>query len=640
MNLKRALPALLCGLMVLGALLGLFRLTYLYDNRYTAGPPYGKDGVFSFSEGDLNRPLFLIDGWLFSVDGGAEQETFLGEYSNFSFVSGHTSPFGTAVYRLTLRCPGTHALSLELPEIFSDYTLWVNGVPTATNGSGTVVDLLLTDEAELVLNVENQTHYYSGLYSPPVLGVPSVIACMATTRTLLYAVFCAVALTLTVFSAVIWISRAREPLFFHFGALCLCFFVTCLHPLIWQAGGSGTLWYACEDTARLLLLVQAVEIGARLTGWSDTKPWRRKVRPIFTALCTLCFCSVFFIIPSFDHFVNPYGHMIDLVSWIGWALLCICAGLCLRRGQSGSVFLSMSVCALGAGFLTNLLNNNRFEPIVGAWQGEYSGFTLVLIFGGLMIDYNRRILLKNRQLMSHMEELVRQRTAELHMVLEERKNFFSDMAHNLKAPVAAVHGFISLIREGNLYLDDELREYIRLIEGENEEIRTRVQALSALNAYDRMTSPVVTLDVDALLSEVERHNAPDVSVMGIHFSVGRLGTPAAILGQRDKLMILFENLIYNALSFTPKHGSISILPQLRGDAVVIEVTDTGSGIAPEHLPHIFERFYVGRADQSKGSGLGLYIAKLTVEELGGGITVESKVGQGTTFTITLPAQHL
>ena len=625
--------------MVLGALFGLFRLTYLYDNRYTAGPPYGEAGVFSFTEADLNRPLFLVDGWLLSVDGSAEQETFLGEYSNFSFVPGHTSPFGAAVYRLTLRCPGQQALSLVLPEIFSDYTLWIDGVPAATRGSGAVVDLLLTDEAEVVLRVENHTHYYSGLYSPPALGVPSVMTGMATTRTLLYAVFSAVALTLAMFSAVLWLSRSRARLFLHFGALCLCFFVTCLHPLIWQAGWSGTLWYAVEDTARLLLLVQAVEIGACLTGWADTQPWRRNVQPILAGLCILCFCAVLFIIPFFDNLVNLYGSLIDLAAWIGWVLLCVCAGVCLRRCEPGGVFLSMSGCALGAGFLTNLLNNNRFEPMVGAWQSEYAGFALVLIFGGLMIDYNRRILLKNRQLMSHMEELVQQRTAELHTVLEERKNFFSDMAHNLKAPIAAVHGFISLIREGNLYLDDELLEYIQLIEGENEEIKTRVQALSELNAYDRMTAPSVTLEVDELLADVERRNAPDVGVMGIHFSVGRLGVPAAIRGQREKLMILFENLIYNALSFTPENGSITILPRRSGDAVVIEVADTGSGIAPEHLPHIFERFYVGRTDKTQGSGLGLYIAKLTVEELGGRITVQSEVGQGTLFTITLPFRN-
>ncbi|NCB62712.1 MAG: HAMP domain-containing histidine kinase [Clostridia bacterium] len=254
-----------------------------------------------------------------------------------------------------------------------------------------------------------------------------------------------------------------------------------------------------------------------------------------------------------------------------------------------------------------------------------------------MVNYNREVLLKNRQLVTHMEDLVQARTRELHTVLEERKNFFSDMAHNLKAPIAAVHGFISLIREGNLYLDDELREYIRLIESENNEIRHRVQSLSALNAFDRITAPKAPVDVDELLSAVEERNAPDVGVMGVHFSVGRLGRAAVVCAQREKLLTLFENLIYNAIAFTPEGGSITVTPQAEGGTVRITVADSGSGIPPQHLPHIFERFYTTRSGE-EGSGLGLYICALTVEELGGTITAESEPGKGAVFVLTLPTQ--
>ena len=261
---------------------------------------------------------------------------------------------------------------------------------------------------------------------------------------------------------------------------------------------------------------------------------------------------------------------------------------------------------------------------------------MVLLFGGLILSYNRAVLRENQRLLHHMEELVQQRTAELRTVLEERKNFFSHMAHNLKAPVAAVHGFIGLIRESNLYLDEELQTYIRLIEDENTEMGQRVQSLSKLNAFDRITAPRETLEVDELLALVEQKNAPEVDVAGIHFHVGRLGVSAAVLAQREKLLILFENLIYNAIAFTPQGGTISILPRLEGASVVIEVADTGSGIAPEHLPHVFEQFYTTRSQTSEGSGLGLYICKLTVEELSGTIAVRSVPGRGTAFFIGLP----
>lgn len=635
-RIRLYLPGILCGLLVLTALFAVLQFTTVYDNKYTAGPPYGENGVLAFTPQDLERPLFLVDGWRLSVDGGEETETFIGQYSNFAFPERGHSPFGRAVYSISLRCPGTHALMLELPEVFTNYTLTIDERAVATNGSGSLVSFLMTEKADLTLTVENQTHYYSGLYYPPALGIPEQIATLANWRTALYGVLCAAALTLAVFSAVLWLSRAREGLFLHFGLLCLAFFVVCLHPFIWKAGLNNTLWYAAEDTARLFMLAQAVEVGAALAGWSDRKWFHRNLRPTLYGVCGFCFVTVFFIIPQHGGIINAYGGLIDLCYLLGWLLLCAAAVGSLRKGAPGAGFLAGGCCAFGVGFLANLVGNNRFEPICGAWQTEYAGFCMVLLFGAVMVCRNREIILQNRKLVLHMEELIQQRTAELQTVLLERKNFFSDMAHNLKAPIEAVHGFIALIREGNLYLDDELREYIGYIESENDEIRRRVQSLSVLNAFDRMTAPRVRIELDALLEEVERKNRPETEVAGIHFTVGSLGIPAVLEGQREKLLILFENLIYNALAFTPMEGKITILPRIEGGDVVIAVSDTGSGIAPEHLPLIFERFYVGRENKTEGSGLGLYIAKLTVEELGGSISVCSELGKGAIFEIRLP----
>lgn len=633
---KLLIGAALSCVLVVGLLVGLLRAAYLYDNKYTAGPPYGKGGVLVFTESDVQRPLPLIDGWLVSVNGGAEQETFVGEYSNFSYISRSASPFGSAVYRLTLRCPGERTLLLELPEIFTDYSLYINGEPVATQNSGRTVEFVLKNEAALVLEAENNTHYHSGLYFPPLLGSPAAIAELQTERASFYTILCAVSLTLVLSSAALWLSRERDRLFLHFAALCLCFFLTCLHPFMWQAGQNGILWYGVEDTARLLLLTEAVAIGFRLAEWDSHKLYRRFIRPFFLASCLIIFFMVVFIIPNFGNLVNLCSILTEFVTVSGWLCLCVCAVGALFYGKSGSVYLAGGCCALGIGYFVTLLNTNRFEPLRFGWQTEYAGIFMVLFFSGLILSYNRAIILQNRRLLLHMEELIQQRTGELETVLQERKNFFSDMAHNLKAPIMAVHGFIHLIREENLYLDEELRTYIKLIEEENEDISRRVQSLSTLNAFDRTTAPKEPLDVDELLAQVEKDNTPEVEVEGIHFSVARLGTKATILAQRDKLLILFENLIYNAISFTPQGGSISITPHLEDGAVIITVSDTGCGISAEHLPHIFERFYTVRDHENEGSGLGLYIARLTAEELGGSINAESEPGAGTTFKIKIP----
>lgn len=626
----------LCAATVMAVLFAVLQLAAIFDNKYTAGPPYGENGVFAFTQQNLERPLFLVDGWLLSVDGGEEIETFIGQYSSFAFPDREHSPFGSAVYRISLRSRGTRALMLELPEIFSTYTLFIDGQPVATNGSGSLVSFLLTEQADITLAVQNNTHYYSGLYYPPALGTPEQISALASRRIALYTALCASALTLAAFSAVLWLTRARDGLFLHFGLLCLAFFAVCLHPFLWKAGLNNTFRYAAEDTARLFMLAQAVEVGAALAGWSDRKWFRRGIRPVLYSACGLCFATVFFIIPQQGRIINAYGGLIDLCYLLGWLLLCACTVGSVKRNAPGAGFLAGGCCAFGVGFLANLINNNRFEPIYGAWQTEYAGFCMVLLFGAVMVCRNREMILQNRQLVLRMEEIIQQRTAELQTVLQERKNFFSDMAHNLKAPIEAVHGFIALIREENLYLDDELREYIGYIESENDEIRRRVQSLAVLNAFDRMTIPDTVMQLDSLLAEVDRKNRPEADAAGIYLTVGRLGVATAIKGKREKLLILFENLIYNALAFTPMEGHISIVPRIERGEVVISVTDTGCGIAAEHLPHVFERFYVGRENKSEGSGLGLYIAKLTVEELGGSIAVASVQGEGTTFTLRLP----
>ncbi|MEG1426503.1 MAG: HAMP domain-containing sensor histidine kinase [Oscillospiraceae bacterium] len=633
-NQKIPWATIVGGLLLFLTLMGMLRLCYLCDNKYTAGPPYGEEGVFSFVPEDLNRPLLLIDGWMLSVNGGKAEETFIGEYSNFSYVDSHESPFGEGEYRLTLRCPGVHTMALELPEIFSDYALWINGIPAKP--SGNLVNFVLEDEAQLVLTAENNSHYYSGLVYPPILGTLAVVDNIRIARTIFYTAMLICALTFACFSGVIWFKRRGTRMYLHFGLLCLCFAASCLHTFVWYAEASGAFWYAFEDTARLLMLVQAIHLAAFQAGWDNKPVYRRYIRSACLLICGLTFCTVFFIIPNAGAVINGYGGLIDSISLCAWVLLCTAAVSALRRNPTEARILAGASCGLGAAFLLNYLNANRFEPIRFGWQTEYAGFTLVLLFGVVMAQYNRRVLAQNQSLLEHMEDLVQDRTRELDAVLEERKSFFSNMAHDLKAPIAAVHNYILLMQEENLYLDEELQGYVGQIESGNEELRRRVESLSALNAYDRITEPVTVVHVDEFLKVVLQKNAPDAAVMGVHLVVEPPLFSASILAQRKKLLILFENLIFNAVSFTPAGGSITIKVQQTENVLAFIVADTGSGIAPEHIPHIFEQFYTVREGDTEGSGLGLYIAKLTVEELGGTIAVNSVLGKGTTFLITLP----
>ncbi len=104
----------------------------------------------------------------------------------------------------------------------------------------------------------------------------------------------------------------------------------------------------------------------------------------------------------------------------------------------------------------------------------------------------------------------------------------------------------------------------------------------------------------------------------------------------DRIAHVFDNLVGNALAHTPAGGSVRLAAEAAGDAVRFTVTDTGEGIPPEHLPHLFEKFYRVPGTTSHGAGLGLAIAREIVAAHGGEIRAESDPGRGATFSFTLP----
>lgn len=413
----------------------LLALVYRFDNKYTAGPPYGGDGVFAFTEDDLQKPLFLIDGW--ELNG---QEVFIGQYSNFSFLPGGVSPFGTGDYRLTLRYDGAPtALLLEIPPIFTEYTLLVDGAPAASTGSGAAVAVPVGEgDTVLELHTVNRSHYYSGLTYPAAIGTAAVMNRLFFVRTLVYAALCVAALTLALFSLILWLSRSRDALFFHFGVLCLAFAVHCLHPFVWQLWGYSALWYAVEDVSWLLVLAQAAALGALCADLERRSWYRRLVRPLTLLLCLFCFCTVLFIIPKAGNFVNFYGALIDWYKLAVWAWLAACAAFGLVRDTGWTSFFVLSACGvLGVSLLAGIGDSNAFEPIYGAWQNEYAGFALVLLFGGLMVRRNAQLLRESAELQS----------------VRLQNRFAAESAAQTRASIAQVRG-----------LKHELRHHVETLE--------------------------------------------------------------------------------------------------------------------------------------------------------------------------------
>ena len=228
------------------------------------------------------------------------------------------------------------------------------------------------------------------------------------------------------------------------------------------------------------------------------------------------------------------------------------------------------------------------------------------------------------------------RTHQLEALSEERKRFLADVSHDLKAPLSAIHSYMELIRFGNLQLDKETQSYLDVIEQKSDEMSRRVTTLQTFSSQELPTGPKERIVVSSFLMEVYRSNQPDADAQGIYFVFRPATEPLYFFGWPDKCARVLENLIYNALSFTPEGGKITLGAKKQGDSVLITVADTGIGIPKTELDHIFEQGVSLRSASTEQRGLGLYFARNTVRELGGELFARNLSTGGAEFCILLP----
>ena len=161
---------------------------------------------------------------------------------------------------------------------------------------------------------------------------------------------------------------------------------------------------------------------------------------------------------------------------------------------------------------------------------------------------------------------------------------------------------------------------------------TRIESAGPLS---RLLYKCEWISQNAMLSNIQKKYGDYLESTGLHLDVTGSGEDVLIYADPDKVWSVFDNIIYNAVRHT-ESGGLSIAAECAGEFQVITVKDTGCGIAPEHLPHIFERFYKVTADRGvKGgeSGLGLFIVKSIMESFQGRVEIQSEVGVGTSVLL-------
>ena len=224
---------------------------------------------------------------------------------------------------------------------------------------------------------------------------------------------------------------------------------------------------------------------------------------------------------------------------------------------------------------------------------------------------------------------------------DRSRDFLADVSHELRTPLAALRTFNELLREGADADPDARAEFIESSGQQIERLDWLAQNLLELSKLD---SGLVLLDLrpDDLRAAVEsavEQSASAARKRGVTLSLNLPLAPVRIRHDPQRIGQVIANLVANAVKFTGRDGMVSIDVAGTPDGARIDVADTGVGIDASELPHIFERFYRGsRANEARGSGsgLGLAIVRSIVDMHGGGIVVESRVGAGSRFSVSLP----
>jgi signal transduction histidine kinase len=224
-------------------------------------------------------------------------------------------------------------------------------------------------------------------------------------------------------------------------------------------------------------------------------------------------------------------------------------------------------------------------------------------------------------------------SAKLEEAEQERRSALADVSHELRTPLTVIQGNLEALLDGVYPADAAHLEPIlgetRILERLIDDLRTLTLAEAGSLVLHREAT-----DLGALLNDVAAGYRGQAEQAGIEMTVTAADDLPTLDIDPARIREIVSNLLTNALRHTPRGGSVELSAELAGDAAVVQIHDTGSGIPPDQLDRIFDRFY--RSPNSPGSGLGLPIAKSLIEAHGGTITATSEPAHGTTIRLTLP----
>jgi two-component system sensor histidine kinase BaeS len=253
-------------------------------------------------------------------------------------------------------------------------------------------------------------------------------------------------------------------------------------------------------------------------------------------------------------------------------------------------------------------------------------------------ELEQQVPVRSRDELGELTTAFNQMSADLTRSNQSRRQMTADIAHDLRTPLTVLAGYLESLRDGVL---KPTRERFDVMHQEAQHLQHLVDDLRTLSLADagELSLNRQLIPPQDLLERLATAYEHTSRQKNLTLQVQAAPDLPEIQVDVDRMVQVLENLVSNAMRYTPAGGTITLSAKRDQESVLLKVTDTGAGILPQNLPHIFDRFY--RADQARQqaegeSGLGLAIAKSIVEAHGGKISAESKPGRGSTFMVALP----
>ncbi|WP_248927297.1 sensor histidine kinase [Paenibacillus hamazuiensis] len=594
---------------------------------------------------------------------------------------------GYATYRLDLKLgegdPGVK--SIYIPAIATAYKLWVNGELAAEVGTvGTDPHTMKPKTVaktvqfhprpganELVIQVSNYVQRKGGLWTPLMLGNSSDIMFQREKNIASQLVVAIGLLTLGAYHLGLFMLRKFDTLSLLIGLFCA---LLALRTLLLGDTLLVRFWPGLDWEVAVKLEYLAPYVGVPLFGWYVRKLYpqdaNRRLINVSLAVGAL-FSLVVLLFPAIVYTRTMLAYQAFTVLLFSYLLYVFM--LAVKRRREGALLNGAGTLIMFASVINDVLYYNHVISSVDFVPYGVFIFLFVQTMVVALKYTNAYYMVQNmsvelKDVNATLEDKIRERTEALelsNMQLREanehlkemeavRKVILTNISHEIGTPMTAVQGYIKALLDGVIQPQD--RKYISMIYDKVLMVNRLTQDLFDLSKLESGKAKFETCEVAAedLFEQYFREFQYDVEKKNIRFEMEEIsGLPADQLALLTidpvRIQQVVGNIVYNATKFTAPGGLIRISGELMRAPgaslweLVVRISDTGIGIAPEAVPHIFDRFYKGSAPEhanSEGTGLGLAIAKEIITYHGGTIGVESVLRKGSTFHFTLPVELL